>query len=447
MNETSRTAESILDYLTVKNPKVKGSYKLGRQTDNPGWRGPTTMRPWKEFNFETMGNIFHGELMRECRKLRRIPWVEPRLLPDKSDKDFNEDSARAILYLCTQDPVNRALARVETALHPVFWTSAIISMGGQSDKSGEAASSSKDGFVIPDGSGLDTQPSRRSVRQKANTIKPIEKLPKEIKPGSGWFSLKEIKRPDGDVSRWIRTNKWAPIRQIYQQCLNAGCRYGCLLTTKEAFLIRIQPNPERTMTSHVKSAGKSRTPTNRNTMVQAATNDGLLEYVSIPWEAHRREGEDLEDLNTMTMNLAIWFQHILAGNSHEIDWKYRPLSEETLRNKEPNTNSLNNGSNTEPHHLRRQLVVEIPTLASSFASVARSETDSQLLPPPGGQEALDYLQQTFASGSDIPEVQSEGRSQKRKYGVAKSEALALVSKKARRGRPPKQSPNRSIVQQ
>ena len=53
-----------------------------------------------------------------------------------------------------------------------------------------------------------------------------------------------------------------------------------------------------------------------------------MEYVSIPWENHRRGKH--EDYDALTVNLALWFVHILAGNAHEIDWNYPDLLEEKL---------------------------------------------------------------------------------------------------------------------
>ncbi|KAK8000112.1 hypothetical protein PG990_012712 [Apiospora arundinis] len=56
--------------------------------------------------------------------------------------------------------------------------------------------------------------------------------------------------------------------------------------------------------------------------------NGLMEYVSVPWERHlpRDDGESQE----LTMNLALWFIHTLAGNSHRVDWGYPPLLDEEL---------------------------------------------------------------------------------------------------------------------
>ena len=59
--------------------------------------------------------------------------------------------------------------------------------------------------------------------------------------------------------------------------------------------------------------------------------DGMMEYVSVPWDNHRSQG--VEEFRDMTINLALWFIHILAGNGHESSWDYNALVAEELRSK------------------------------------------------------------------------------------------------------------------
>ena len=53
-----------------------------------------------------------------------------------------------------------------------------------------------------------------------------------------------------------------------------------------------------------------------------------MEYISIPWANHRQG--DLESHETWTINLALWFMHILVGNKYEVCWRYDRLQDETL---------------------------------------------------------------------------------------------------------------------
>lgn len=59
---------------------------------------------------------------------------------------------------------------------------------------------------------------------------------------------------------------------------------------------------------------------------QLAKN-GLLEYASIPWETHFEKMPEACD--TWTINLALWFIHVLAGNEAGVNWTYPRLEIET----------------------------------------------------------------------------------------------------------------------
>lgn len=66
----------------------------------------------------------------------------------------------------------------------------------------------------------------------------------------------------------------------------------------------------------------------KNLLKQGLMDDGLLEYVSIPWDNHHKGS--LDEHRDLTVNLALWFVHILAGNHYKIDWDYGPLNAEGL---------------------------------------------------------------------------------------------------------------------
>lgn len=52
-----------------------------------------------------------------------------------------------------------------------------------------------------------------------------------------------------------------------------------------------------------------------------------MDYVSIPWSQGSAEDQFKDD---WTVNLALWFLHILAGNGYEVDYGYKPLVDENL---------------------------------------------------------------------------------------------------------------------
>lgn len=53
-----------------------------------------------------------------------------------------------------------------------------------------------------------------------------------------------------------------------------------------------------------------------------------MEFVSIPWG--NGCDEDHENYRAWTVNLALWFTHILAGNNYRIDWGYPHLRDEKI---------------------------------------------------------------------------------------------------------------------
>lgn len=67
------------------------------------------------------------------------------------------------------------------------------------------------------------------------------------------------------------------------------------------------------------------------------TTNGLLEFVTVPWSNYNKS--DINNYDNLTINLALWFVHVLAGNNHKVDWGYPGLREESPKAKIPARNS------------------------------------------------------------------------------------------------------------
>ena len=96
--------------------------------------------------------------------------------------------------------------------------------------------------LIPDAGGSSSSRANGS----AHALPPIEQLPKEYKTASKWQSSNiftgELINEMGEWRQGTRRRMIVkPIEQIYTYCVNLGCRYGCILTTGEAFIFRIKP--------------------------------------------------------------------------------------------------------------------------------------------------------------------------------------------------------------
>ncbi|KAI1734313.1 hypothetical protein F4680DRAFT_438707 [Xylaria scruposa] len=74
----------------------------------------------------------------------------------------------------------------------------------------------------------------------------------------------------------------------------------------------------------------------------------------------------------MTMNLAVWFQHILAGNNHELAWEYGPLAEEVLKVADQGLNDVTSQVNQITKGSR--LVVEIPRRDSIISTASHAKS-------------------------------------------------------------------------
>lgn len=336
--------------------------------------------------------MFSGELIEECLRARELYYVQPPLIPNVDCVDTGEDAAVDILGQWTKRIVNTALEAVGDALSPVRWV--VTSRAAQVNRSskpsgstktkerakllhraarpaGKPSKSKKQGYCRPDGAGISVRRSpmqqqspppnsknnggskhRKTDNQDRVPLlrpKPNSQLPLEIKPGSKWSSDKVFGTGEVWNEYGCQTNVAAPIRQIFTYCVEAKARYGCIVTTKEVVVVRIRPRKEGPVEASQPSSPTTNTThaTPEDELLQELADDGLLEFKSIPWKEHhhrRNEVDDSEEegrihntdgnidtCKTMTMNLAIWFQHILAGNNHQLQWRYGLLREEMLK--------------------------------------------------------------------------------------------------------------------
>jgi len=86
---------------------------------------------------------------------------------------------------------------------------------------------------------------------------------------------------------------------------------GYIITDKELVVLRIRPN---------ENAEKMKGP-RTYAPKEATESDGIPEYTSISWES----GDQL------SVNLALWWLHLLEASNGSIEWGYPPLAEETLK--------------------------------------------------------------------------------------------------------------------
>ncbi|KAI4213159.1 MAG: hypothetical protein LQ349_009294 [Xanthoria aureola] len=146
-------------------------------------------------------------------------------------------------------------------------------------------------------------------------------LPGDTKLGSKW---KSSNIEPGKVSKATNRDGWlAAIRQIYTYCVQTDARYGYLLTDKELVAVRISWIPDTEMKGPKDKADSG------------AHRIGILEYKAIPWSYDETETQSSD--GRLTVNLALWWLHMMAAVGHEMQEYDKALDK--AHDREPETPS------------------------------------------------------------------------------------------------------------
>ena len=352
-------AESIFEFLTEANPQVEDLAAKSKTQTNGYYFWPRRLIKWDDFCFDTLQTVYGGELMAEAlRKTSSLP-AYPDIILETDCRVGNEGSTSTMLMKWNSTIVNRALLQVRDAFNPCLWKPSQEGISTpkhatpppapaprqtppRSCKPTHRRSRSSRRYVVDGG----TVASSRATSQASQWQEDIEKLPKEYKTGSKWESSSvtrsELVTESGDLLEGAKTTGYMrPIGQAFTYSVWLNCRYGCILTTKEAFLFRISPIEQRhgkpvsgfrtTSFGVLKTAechADVRDPVQANLLQSTTRARGVMEYISVPWD--NNNGGDATAYTDLTINLALWFLHVLAGNRHELAWTYGPLTSEVL---------------------------------------------------------------------------------------------------------------------
>lgn len=255
------TMVSVLHSLTEENPNVRhGAASSNGLTASSNYFCPVKLKRWTEFSYDALEAIYGGELLKAAN-------TEECTLSNINDhktppgyNDCNESTTTLVLSQWNNKVVSQALEVVRKSFHACLWTNgpihflpeeakAIINNRSRTprkprqcnSRSSSVASSRKGNArlqIKPDASAVRPCP----VHVDSCVLGQVERLPKDYKPSNKWTSAEVIEKlTDGDdwnqsgtIDRLAR-----PIRQVYTYCVLTNCRYGCILTTKEAFIFRV----------------------------------------------------------------------------------------------------------------------------------------------------------------------------------------------------------------
>ena len=329
------TTKSILDYLRSESPIVTTVHydddekpKLSKtNTKNVGYKRPKCIRQWDDFHFDSLQAIYDGYLRKalaqeignftDHSKIPHLPFCEIH----------DEDSLEALLIKWNQSVVSDALNMTQDLSGADQAESKIYMVrGGQADSPAD---------IIPDWAGIQ--------RTNHQTARPSNILPGDTKVGWKWSSHHIVTGDTDDIylgEDWIQ-----PIKQIYTYCCKLKTRYGYIITDKELVVTRIRPFSQDDFQSPVDtqdSLFSFPSPKKRATAISSKLSErptknaaaevlkhGTLEYKAIPWSSNASEASASD--NSLTINLALWWLHMMALESHEICYWYPPLAGATRK--------------------------------------------------------------------------------------------------------------------
>jgi hypothetical protein len=383
-------ARSLFEYLTGENAELDCSRcRPGNNSSNLDWFVPRMVIPWEDFNFETFEDIYNGLL----KRVLAHP-IGPRRFPQISEEDCEiscEESCTALILKSNHTVVSGALLIStkelvkEWPFHRLAWVlgrhASPLRINGRNlhpDWAGIHKSIAKS--TVANGH----SPCPKDEKPKAKNI-----LPGDTKVSRKWTSDQVEKRcRDGAVVNSHGNRNWLrPIMQIFTYCVIAESRYGYIITDKELVAIRVRP--------------RARNP--KMSPTEAVRRDGVLEYKSISWKSHRGE-TPTDKYKELTINLALWWLHILADNSRSIDWEYRRLSTQTIAISLLRLHEASDAEETTHHNM------EPPNRTQSFVSTM-GLGDLELASESNNQTASSRRSSLRTPREDMPIIEEEATDQ------------------------------------
>lgn len=214
-------------------------------------------------------------------------------------------------------------------------------------------------------------------------------MPGDTKISTGWKSG-EIEEGETKFAKNQRPNWFKPLAQIFTYCFELRVRYGYLITDKELVAVRIGPHP---------NAPRANGPATLDQQIIRTQNQGLLEFATVTWAQEERSNASL------TVNLALWWLHLLAAKDSSIQWEYPPLERETLPGQDQQTDahvgSRQTGSDTES-----DATAEVTVRDSDTESDAKSEVTVRGSPDDRVTYSFDQSPGNGIDGSVVPESTS-----------------------------------------
>ena len=315
--------QSLLEYLRTKNPKLDASAtRPGQNTSSKVNRfdEPKRIAEWNDFEYDVLQSIYGGSLHRILEHSFELDVPTVPKFPFRRVRD--EDSFESLVVIWNQSVVSNALSAAQGHLRIHKAQKIYMGKGGLSTWPGEANVRRRPDWAAVNDASRDA----RSKSESRNL------LPGETKLSKKWSSL-AINQGDIEEAD-LKENWYQPLAQIFTYCVRNNARYGYIITDKELVVFRVGPIHHSDETDRRLSHGKRAegsdmelgTKGSRWNKMETtepnvrAMDSGLMEYKVIPWARPARSSQNSS--MKMTVNLALWWLHMLAMNESSIKAKY-----------------------------------------------------------------------------------------------------------------------------
>lgn len=343
--------QRLLDFLTVENPVINQRRCRGggnTKSKNNKWCIPRYIQVWEDFEYDSLRLMYGGDLQRLLQ--RKYQLSGSTVTEDSPFRTISDETSfDGVFSHWIQARVSEGLSKAQGTLQSFGIRENIyMKRGGQADYPGSMSE------FNPDWAGVRCS---HFQLQLADTVdltsrrqEPRNILPGESKVGKKWSSDKIVRGPleieYQESHDWLR-----PLSQVFTYCVKANARYGYIVTAKELVVLRVRPflepnedtQPSQESDSFRSQGSASDAPSsfdvyessiptdsaeagisNFMTAADRASNLGALEFKAIPWENCERENSQ-----ALTVNLALWWLYMLAGQNVDISDTYKALREET----------------------------------------------------------------------------------------------------------------------
>ena len=306
----SSSTVSMLDYLRKKDPSIsRNECQPGPNTKSGSgyWKVPTRIEEWRDFEYDSLQSMYGGKLQGILNSQFSLHDFSKHIPPCPFREIWDENSLETLVVKWNQSTVCEALLATHRRLGP-HHGHVVMVKGGQAHN----PVPEKKGLLRPDWAAV--------IRYTRRGGKPKNILPGDTKLSKKWSSGKIVLEgldKEGKDADWI-----LPLSQVYTYCLHSDSRYGYIITDKELVVLRCRPEPRSELLSD-EEGDESQASINATPAQRALRTGGILEYKAVLWGNGSKGSKS--DPNLLTVNLALWYLHLMAAENSHIEDHYEPL--------------------------------------------------------------------------------------------------------------------------